>query len=90
MSSGQDIMQGLATYGRFKSYMTTIVVVLVSLCVFAAGLAWARSSAADAHTGENLPQDALTLACRRAHSMLRFTYALGPILFKLEHRRPPR
>jgi hypothetical protein len=43
-------VQGLATYGRFKSYATTIVVVLVSMMVFAGGLTWARSSTNDAHT----------------------------------------
>jgi hypothetical protein len=43
-------VRGLASYGRFKSYMTTIVLVLISVCCFAGGLTWARSSAADLHT----------------------------------------
>jgi hypothetical protein len=49
MSAGK-VAEGLAAYGRVKSYASTAVIVLISLCVFVLGVVWARSSAKDQHT----------------------------------------
>jgi len=46
----EKVVDGLAMYGRIKSTMNTIIVVIVSLIVFVVGIMWSRSSSKDPHT----------------------------------------